>query len=83
MAVFIAALVLIGVIAVSGGTPDKASTTPSEPQPKAEAIGQSEGDALLLCGGEGPRRRDLTIPYETEADVGANTPGGREHCRDD
>jgi hypothetical protein len=83
MAVFIAALFLIGVIAVNGGAPDKAPTTPSEPPPNAEAIGQGEGDGLLLCGSEGPRRRDLTIPYSTRADVGAKTPGGMENGRDD
>jgi hypothetical protein len=83
MAVFIAALFLIGVIAVNGGTPDKASTTPSEPPPNAEAIGQSEADAPFLCGAKGPRRRDLTVPHATRAVSPSKTPGGRERCQDD
>jgi hypothetical protein len=83
MSVFIAALFLIGVIAVTGGTPDKAPTTPSEPPPNAEAIGQSEADAPFLCGAKGPRRRDLTVPHATRAAGSSKTPGGREHCRDD
>jgi hypothetical protein len=83
MSVFIAALFLIGVIAVNGGAPDKASTTPSEPPPNAETIGQPEANAPLLCGAKGPRRRDLTVPHATRAAGSSKTPGGREHCRDD
>jgi hypothetical protein len=83
MAVFIAALFLIGVIAVKGGTPDKASTTPSEPTPNAEAIGQSGADGPFLCGAKGPRRRDLTVPHVTRAVRSSKTPGGRERCQDD
>jgi hypothetical protein len=83
MSVFIAALFLIGVIAVNGGTPDKASTTPSDPPRNAEAIGQSEAQAPFLCGAKGPRRRDLTVPHATRAVCPWKTPGDREHYRDD
>ncbi len=83
MGMFIAALVLIGVLAVNGGTSDKASTPALDTPPTTTNIENRDGEAQFFCGDAGPHQRDLTVPYVTRSPGASGAPGGRKDCRDD
>ena len=83
MAVFIAGLILIGVLVAGGEMADKGSTGETQIQPTAGIVETAVGDAYLACGDAGPRQRDLTVPYVSRSTGGLTTPEGQADCRDE
>ena len=82
MEVFIAGLILIGVLAAGGVVPDTASTAAPESLPVASAPESACAEANLVCGNGGPHQRDLTAPYVSRPPVASTGSEGRVDCRD-
>ena len=82
MEVFIAGLILIGVLAAGGVVPDETSTAAPESLPVASTTESACGTAHLVCDQTGPHQRDLTAPYVSRPPVASTGSEGRVDCRD-
>ena len=83
MEVFIAMLILIGVLSVSGGAPDKAPASAPERLAAARVIERPEVNVHVSCDGAGPHHRDLTLPHASRPAGAVAACDGRESRRDE
>ena len=80
MNVVIAVIIILGVLSLGGGAPEKRTMyTASNPSPITTRV-DSVGTPRLTCTDQVPRHRDLTLAYASQGnDVGTAT----GECRDD
>jgi len=82
MEVFIAGLILIGVLSVGGVMTDETSTSAPESPPVASIADSACGRVYLVCGEAGPHHRDLTVPYASRLPAASTGPEESMDCRD-
>jgi len=59
----IAVLILIGALIVGGQALDKEATRSGSKSAATATLADSEEQDLQTCDTQGPRQRDLTVPY--------------------
>lgn len=80
--VFIAGLILIGVLSAGGVMTDDASTASPESRSVASVSQSASGEIPLDCAEAGPRYRDLTIPYAAGEFIVSRGSQRRVNCSD-
>ena len=73
--VFIAVMVLIGVLSLGGRTLERTPAPISVVSSSANAVAIGNEKGSVPCRDEGPHLRDLTVPYASRS-TRLSTPGG-------